>query len=186
MIDWLIYWLIVDKKDKDRSVLDINWRPIYLSNTYIKSLSLKAVAFRVKKVLPSIIHHNESGYVEGRYIGKTIRTTWYYGFYKEWRHKRHLSLSWFWERFRWVEPQEPLYSQKSGGLSFWIWLYKTVFQYFTRTGAHHHHGLLARIFPPAFAVMVCTRIILLAKDSVFGKEIPFLLNFYHPCRTAIY
>ena len=39
----------------------------------LKILS-KALAFRIKKVLPNIIHHNQSGYVEGRYIGETIRT----------------------------------------------------------------------------------------------------------------
>ena len=41
--------------------------------TDVKILS-KASAFRIKKVLPNIIHHNQSGYVEGRYIGETIRT----------------------------------------------------------------------------------------------------------------
>ena len=63
---------LIDKKDKDRSLLD-NWRPISLLNTDVKILS-KALAFRIKKVLPNIIHHNQSGYVEGRYIGETIRT----------------------------------------------------------------------------------------------------------------
>ena len=63
---------LIDKKDKDRSLLD-NWRPISLLNTDVKILS-KALAFRIKKVLPNIIYHNQSGYVEGRYIGETIRT----------------------------------------------------------------------------------------------------------------
>ena len=53
---------LIDKKDKDRLLLD-NWRPISLLNTDVKILS-KALAFRMKKVLPNIIHHNESGYVE--------------------------------------------------------------------------------------------------------------------------
>ena len=64
--------MLIDKKDTDRSLLD-NWRPISLLNTDVKILS-KALAFRIKKVLPNIIHHNQSGYVEGRYIGETIRT----------------------------------------------------------------------------------------------------------------
>ena len=42
-------------------------------NTDVKILS-KILAFRIKKVLPNIIHHNQSGYVEERYIGETIRT----------------------------------------------------------------------------------------------------------------
>ena len=63
---------LIDKKDKDRSLLD-NWRPISLLNTDVKILS-EALAFCINKVLPNIIHHNQSGYVEGRYIGGTIRT----------------------------------------------------------------------------------------------------------------
>ena len=34
----------------------------------------KVIATRIKKVLPHIIHHNQSGYVEGRYIGETVRS----------------------------------------------------------------------------------------------------------------
>ena len=32
------------------------------------------IALRLKKVLPNIIHHNQTGYVEDRYIGETIRS----------------------------------------------------------------------------------------------------------------
>ena len=39
----------------------------------VKPLS-KALAYRIKKILPKIIHSNQSGYVEGRFIGETIRT----------------------------------------------------------------------------------------------------------------
>ena len=63
---------LIDNKDKDRSLLD-NWRPVSLLNTDVKILS-KALAFRIKNVLPGIIHHNQSVYLEGRYIGETIRT----------------------------------------------------------------------------------------------------------------
>ena len=35
----------------------------------------KAVAARIKKVLPDIIHHNQTGFVEDRYIGETVRST---------------------------------------------------------------------------------------------------------------
>ena len=50
-----------------------NWSPISLLNTDVKVLS-KALAFRIKKVLPNIVHNNQSGYVEGRFIGEIIRT----------------------------------------------------------------------------------------------------------------
>ena len=63
---------LIDKKDKDRTLLG-NWRPISLLNVDVKLLS-KALAYRIKKKLPKIIHSNQSGYVEGRFIGETIRT----------------------------------------------------------------------------------------------------------------
>ena len=34
----------------------------------------KAIAARVKDVLPSIIHHNQTGYVKDRHIGETVRS----------------------------------------------------------------------------------------------------------------
>ena len=63
---------LIDKKDKDITLLS-NWRPISLLNTDVKLLS-KVLAFRIKEVLPKIIHNNQSGYVEGRFIGEIIRT----------------------------------------------------------------------------------------------------------------
>ena len=63
---------LIDKKDKDGTLLG-NWRPISLLNMDVKLLS-KALAYRIKKILPNIIHSNQSGYVEGRFIGETIRT----------------------------------------------------------------------------------------------------------------
>ena len=34
----------------------------------------KVLATRIKEVLPSIIHHNQTGYIKDRYIGETIRS----------------------------------------------------------------------------------------------------------------
>ena len=34
----------------------------------------KVVANRIKKVLPYIIHYNQTGYVQDRYIGETVRS----------------------------------------------------------------------------------------------------------------
>ena len=51
---------IIEKKGKDRSLLE-NWRPISLVNVDTKIMS-KVISTRIKKVLPHIIHHNQSGY----------------------------------------------------------------------------------------------------------------------------
>ena len=46
-----------------------NWRPISLINVDAKIAS-KVIATRVIKVLPDIIHCNQTGYVKGRFIGE--------------------------------------------------------------------------------------------------------------------
>jgi exonuclease III len=63
---------LLDKKGKDRSLLK-NWRPISLLNVDYKIVT-KVIATRMKTVLPSIIHHSQSGYVDGRFIGESVRT----------------------------------------------------------------------------------------------------------------
>ena len=63
---------IIETKGKDRSLLE-NWRPISLVNVDTKIIS-KVITTRIKKVLPHIIHHNQSGYVEDRYIGESVRS----------------------------------------------------------------------------------------------------------------
>ena len=62
---------IIEKKDKDKRYIKI-WRPISLINVNAKIAS-KALAARVKKVLASIIKSDQTVYVEGRYIGESIR-----------------------------------------------------------------------------------------------------------------
>ena len=52
---------LIEKKGKDRSLLE-NWRPISLVNVDTK-LMTKAIAWRIKKVLPDIIHQNQTGMV---------------------------------------------------------------------------------------------------------------------------
>jgi hypothetical protein len=61
---------LIHKKD-DPLNLD-NWRPITLLNVDYK-LAASALAQRLKLVLPKIIHTDQNGFVEGRYIGHNIR-----------------------------------------------------------------------------------------------------------------
>ena len=63
---------LIEKKGKDRSFLE-NWRSISLVNVDAKIMS-KAIATRIKNVLPNIIHHNQTGFIKDRYIGETVRS----------------------------------------------------------------------------------------------------------------
>ena len=65
---------LLEKSGKERTLLE-NWRPISLVNVDTKIMS-KVIAARVKKVLvlPSIIHYNQTGYVQDRFIGEAIRS----------------------------------------------------------------------------------------------------------------
>ena len=56
---------LIEKQGKDRTLME-NWRPISLINVDAKIIS-KVIAARVKNVLPSIIHHNQTGYVKDHY-----------------------------------------------------------------------------------------------------------------------
>ena len=62
---------LLPKKDKDIRYL-ANWRPVSLLNTDYKILT-KALAIRLQKVIPSIIDHDQVGYIKNRYIGENIR-----------------------------------------------------------------------------------------------------------------
>ena len=61
----------IPKKDKSPLFLK-NWRPISILNTDYKILT-GCLATRIKKVLPSIISHDQCGFLHGRYIGECIR-----------------------------------------------------------------------------------------------------------------
>ena len=48
-----------------------NWRPISLLNTNYK-IATRCIASRLKQVLSSIIHPDQTGYLKGRYIGENV------------------------------------------------------------------------------------------------------------------
>ena len=63
---------LIEKKDKDRTFLE-NWRPISLINVDSKIAS-KVITMRIINVLPEIIHCNQTGYVQNRFIGEAVRS----------------------------------------------------------------------------------------------------------------
>ena len=63
---------LIPKKDKDRLYVK-NWRPIALLNNDYKLLA-KTLSNRIKHVIDSLISHDQTGYISGRYIGENIRT----------------------------------------------------------------------------------------------------------------
>ncbi len=62
---------LIPKKGKNTRLLK-NWRPLTLLNTHYKIFA-KLLAIRLKKVLFKIISADQSGYLQGRYIGNNIR-----------------------------------------------------------------------------------------------------------------
>ena len=59
---------LIEKKGKDRSLIE-NWRPISLVNVDAK-IMFKVIATRTKNVLPSIIHHNQTGFIKAPLLVK--------------------------------------------------------------------------------------------------------------------
>ena len=59
---------LIEKKDKDKRLIK-TWRPISLLNTDLKFFS-KALAAKLKSVLPSLITSQQTAYVQNRYIGE--------------------------------------------------------------------------------------------------------------------
>ena len=62
---------LIPKGDKSRQHLR-NWRPITLLNVIYK-LASAAIANRIKKILPKLIHPDQCGFMSGRFIGDNIR-----------------------------------------------------------------------------------------------------------------
>ena len=66
-----IITLIYIKKDRDTRFIK-SWWPISLLYVDLKVAS-KALAFRMRKVIPLLIHPDQTAYVKGRYIGESVR-----------------------------------------------------------------------------------------------------------------
>ena len=62
---------LIPKKDADPHLIK-NWRPITLLNCDYK-IAAKAIAGRIKKVLPKIINEDQTGFLKGRTIGENIK-----------------------------------------------------------------------------------------------------------------
>ena len=62
---------LIPKENKNAEYLK-NWRPVSLLNVDYK-IETKPIALRLEKILPSIIHSRQSGYIKGRFIGESIR-----------------------------------------------------------------------------------------------------------------
>ena len=63
---------LLPKEDSNLSLLS-NWRPITLLNTDYKIAS-KVIAKRIERVLPSIIHPDQTGFME--VLAKSLKLAW--------------------------------------------------------------------------------------------------------------
>ena len=62
---------LIPKKDKSLCYIK-NWRPISLLNCDYK-IAAKSIANRIKKVMPSVISSDQTGFLKSRFIGENIR-----------------------------------------------------------------------------------------------------------------
>ena len=62
---------LIPKKDAELYYIK-NWCPITLLNTDYK-IAAKAIANRVKSVLPRLINYDQTGFMKGTFIGKNTR-----------------------------------------------------------------------------------------------------------------
>ena len=62
---------LIPKKDSDPHFIK-NWRPLTLLNCDYK-IAAKAIANRIKTVIPKLINNDQTGFLKGRFIGENIR-----------------------------------------------------------------------------------------------------------------
>jgi len=62
---------LIPKKDTEPDLIR-NWRPLTLLNCDYK-IAAKAIANRLKKVIPKLVNSDQTGFIKGRFIGENIR-----------------------------------------------------------------------------------------------------------------
>ena len=62
---------LIPQKDTELYYIQ-NWRPLSLLNTDYK-IAAKSIANRIKRVLPTLIDADQTGFMKGRFIGESIR-----------------------------------------------------------------------------------------------------------------
>lgn len=62
---------LIPKKDSEPHFIK-NWRPLTLLNCDYK-IAAKAIANRIKKVIPKLINNDQTGFLKGRFIGENTR-----------------------------------------------------------------------------------------------------------------
>ena len=63
--------VLLEKKSRDKRLVK-NWKPISLMNIDVKIAS-KALSFRLKKVISTLINYDQTAYVEDIFIGESIQ-----------------------------------------------------------------------------------------------------------------
>ena len=62
---------LIPKRDAELNAIK-NWRPLTLLNCDYK-IATKAIASRIKTVIPKLISDDQTGFIKGRFIGENIR-----------------------------------------------------------------------------------------------------------------
>ena len=62
--------ILIPKKDAEPDLIK-NWRPITLLNCDYE-IATKAIANRLKRVIPKLVNSNETGLIKRRFIGENI------------------------------------------------------------------------------------------------------------------
>ena len=62
---------LIPKKDAEPDLIK-NWRPITLLNCDYK-IAAKAIANRLKKVIPKLVNRDQTGFIKRRFTGENIR-----------------------------------------------------------------------------------------------------------------
>lgn len=87
---------LVPKPNRPRAVIK-SYRPITLLNVSYKIIA-GAIASRIRRVLPSVVDKDQTGFMKGRFIGDNTRLT--YDLIQELKKKRKKRLAFYQLRYR--------------------------------------------------------------------------------------